>query len=107
MRRNRIFDFTSLPPDYLDDAVRGLEPHSEHRPTLRQWRRIPLDLMPLRCRTHDSGSGLRWYVIASELAVAICRGLGGHDCGCDGDEPVARWIKSRLAIRRHAMRLKP
>lgn len=108
MPRDRIFTIRSLPADYLDAALRNLDFDREYPPRHPAWRRIPLDLMPLRSR--DIGGTTprwRWFVIPAELAVAICKGLGGHDCGCDGDELFPRWLKARIAIRRHAMKVKP
>jgi hypothetical protein len=109
MHSTDIFDFTSLPPAYLDAALRNLAFDSECSPTHPAWCRIPRDLLPLRSRrlARSSEGRCRWYVIPAELAVAICQDIGGFDCGCDGDEPFARWLKARIAIRRHAMESKP
>ncbi len=107
MPRARIFKFTSLPLEYLDQAVACLEVGSEYPVRRESWRRIPLDLLPVRSRQlRGEGDivGARYYVLPHELAHAICESLGG-DCGCLDEEPVAVWVKSCLVIRRHAMRI--
>ncbi len=110
MPSDGTFDFSSLSPEYLDAALRGLQFDRKYSPRHPAWRRIPLDLMPLRwCQMNDAeGNCLatKYWVRPGDLAVAICEGLGERDCGYDGEERVARWIKCRIAIKRRAMEIK-
>lgn len=104
------FDLASLPPEYLDNVLRDLGSHDHVPPRFERWNRIPLDLMPLRCKVEiprgsDRGT-LIFYVLPHELAHVLCIALALDDCGCD-DEPFARWLKCRIAIRRHVMGIKP
>jgi hypothetical protein len=104
------FDLASLPPEYLDDALRDLDSHEQVPPWFDRWNRIPLDLMPIRCRVEvppGSDCGIFvFYVLPHELAYVLCVAIRGDDCGCD-DEPFARWLKCRIALRRHVMGIKP
>ena len=106
MPRQRIFDFNSLRADYLDQAITGLDVAREYPVRREPWRRIPLDLLPVRSRRlRVEGDGLNgeYFVLPHELAYAICLSLGG-DCGRLSEEPVAIWLKCCIVIRRHAMR---
>jgi hypothetical protein len=107
MPRARIFDFNSLPADYLDQAIAGLDVGREYPVRREPWRRIPLDLLPVRSRQlrgeGDVLSGT-YFVLPHELAHAICRSLGG-DCGRLDEEPIAVWAKCCIVIRRYALRI--
>ncbi len=105
MPRGRIFDFTSLPADYLDQAITGLEVGREYPVRREPWRRIPLDLLPVRSRRLRGEGGVlggTYFVLPHELAHVICESLGG-DCGRLDEDPITVWVKCRVVIRRHAM----